>query len=136
MLRNRDTVALLAETWPACFTVYERRRRPLKLGIHHDILAALDGAITLQVHRALRYYTGNTWYLRATVAGAAPIGLDDNPAGAVNAEEAAVAAARLASHKRNHRPARIPAPPPPKRISVADLRQEAQLRKARETAAA
>jgi sRNA-binding protein len=113
------------------------RHAPLKLGIHHDILAALDGAITLQeLHRALRYYTGNTWYLRATVAGAARIGLDDNPAGAVNAEEAAVAAARLASHKRNNRPAPIPAPPPPKRISLADLRQEAQLRKARETAAA
>jgi sRNA-binding protein len=62
---------LLAETWPACFFVYERRRRPLALGIHHHILAVLDGALTPQeLRRALRYHVGNTWYLRAIVAGA------------------------------------------------------------------
>jgi ProP effector len=97
-------IALLAETWPSCFSVYERRRRPLQLGIHHHILAALDGAVILrELRRALGYYTGNTWYLRATVAGAARIGLDGNAAGAVTAEEAAAAAARLASRKRKSR---------------------------------
>jgi ProQ/FINO family len=51
-------IALLAETWPACFSVYERRRRPLKPGIHRDILAALDGATTSQeLRRALGLYT-------------------------------------------------------------------------------
>jgi sRNA-binding protein len=37
---------LLAETFPACFSVYEVRRRPLKVGIHTDILKGLDGAVT------------------------------------------------------------------------------------------
>jgi sRNA-binding protein len=36
-------IALLAETFPRCFSVYEGRRRPLKIGIHRDILAVVDG---------------------------------------------------------------------------------------------
>jgi sRNA-binding protein len=137
---------LLAETWPACFSVYERRRRPLALGIHHHILAVLDGALTPQeLRRALRYYVGNTWYLRAIVAGAAGIGLDGCSASTVSVEEAAAGAVRPASYKRKRRQApstaSIPAPPPtplpaPRRIGLADLRREAQLRKAREAAAA
>ena len=39
-------IALLTERWPLCFSVYERRRLPLKIGIKDEILAALDGAIT------------------------------------------------------------------------------------------
>ena len=27
---------LLAETWPKCFSIYEARRQPLKVGVHHD----------------------------------------------------------------------------------------------------
>jgi ProQ/FINO family len=47
-------IALLAELYPKCFSVYQWRRRPLKLKIHLDIQAALDGAITpAQLHRAL-----------------------------------------------------------------------------------
>jgi sRNA-binding protein len=49
--KSRDTtvaavIALLAELFPECFSVYEGRRRPLKIGIHRDILAAVDGALT------------------------------------------------------------------------------------------
>jgi hypothetical protein len=36
---------LLAELWPACFSVYGARRRPLTLGIHTHVLAACAGAI-------------------------------------------------------------------------------------------
>jgi sRNA-binding protein len=51
---------LLVETWPITFSVYEARRRPLKLGIHLDILAALDGAVTPQeLGQALRRYVSN-----------------------------------------------------------------------------
>jgi ProP effector len=128
---------LLAETWPACFCVYERRRRPLQLGIHRDILAALGGAVTEEeLSRALRYYTGNAWFLRAMVAGAARISLDGNPAGTVTPEEAATATVRLANRKRKRPPSPIPTAPSPQRISLADLRREAQARKAREAAAA
>jgi ProP effector len=136
----RDTavdaaIALLAERWPACFSVFEQRRRPMKLDIHRDILAALDGAVTpVELGRAMRFYVGNLWYLRMMAAGVAPIDLDGNPSGAVSAEEADGAAARLASRKRNRRPVStpVPAPPPPKRIGLADLKREAQARKARD----
>jgi ProQ/FINO family len=61
--QSHDTIAatieLLAETYPRCFFIFEQRRRPLKVGIHHDILAALDGAITpRELGIALRFYTG------------------------------------------------------------------------------
>jgi ProP effector len=133
-------ILLLAEKWPACFFVYEQRRRPLKLGIHRDILAVLEGIVTVQELRsALRCYVGNPWYLHAAMTpGAVRIDLDGNPSGAVSAEEADAAAARSASRKRNRRPVStpVPAPPPPKRIGLADLKREAQARKARKAAAA
>jgi sRNA-binding protein len=31
--------------WPQCFAVYERRRRPLKIGIYADILEVVQPAI-------------------------------------------------------------------------------------------
>jgi sRNA-binding protein len=137
-------IALFAETWPATFSVYERRRRPLALGIHHSILAALEGAITPEeLRRALRYYTGNPFYLRATVAGAERIGLDGSPAGTVTAEEAAAAAGRLAGYQKKRRASSVPAtasiptpPPTPARIGLADLRRAAELRRSRNAAAA
>jgi sRNA-binding protein len=120
--------------------VYEQRRRPLKLGIHRDILAVLEGIVTVQELRsALRCYVGYPWYLHAAMTpGAVRIDLDGNPSGAVSAEEADAAAARSASRKRNRRPVStpVPAPPPPKRIGLADLKREAQARKARKAAAA
>ena len=48
--RPDQTVAavlqLLQEQWPKCFAVLETRRRPLKVGIHNEILEALSGAVT------------------------------------------------------------------------------------------
>jgi sRNA-binding protein len=145
--RNLAAVAaitLLAETWPACFSVYEGRRRPLKLGIHHGILAVLDGAITpRELKNALRHYVGNRCYLRRLITGAPRIDLDGNPAGVVTAEEAAAAAAKLAAYAAAAKQRRLVAAPPaptpeptqpaaPRRISLADLREAARLRKAQE----
>jgi ProP effector len=130
MQRTNQNIAavlqLLAETWPKCFSVYEKRRRPLKVGIHQDILAALAGAITpAELSRALRCYVGNKVYRSRLVAGAVRVGLDGQPAGEVTARQAAspaVTAPRLAA-------------PPPKRISLGDLRRAAELRKAQQGAA-
>ena len=33
-------ISLLAEKWPSCFSIIESGRRPLKLGIRDDVLAA------------------------------------------------------------------------------------------------
>jgi sRNA-binding protein len=52
--KNAATLALFAAPWPHCFSVYERRRSPLKLGIRHDIMSVLDGAIMLPEPRRRR----------------------------------------------------------------------------------
>jgi hypothetical protein len=92
--RDRTAVAaaieLLAETFPACFSVYEGRRRPLNVGIHHDIRAMLDGAITpVELGKALRAYVSNGVYRRRLVAGAVRIDLNGQPAGVVTPEQVA-----------------------------------------------
>jgi ProQ/FINO family len=97
---------------------------------HRDRAGAAFGSALLR---------GDPWYLHAAMTpGAVRIDLDGNPSGAVSAEEADAAAARSASRKRNRRPVStpVPAPPPPKRIGLADLKREAQARKARKAAAA
>jgi|SRR5262245_22963302 hypothetical protein len=42
--RSGAVIALLAERWPQCFAVFEQRRKPIKVGIHRDITAALASA--------------------------------------------------------------------------------------------
>jgi sRNA-binding protein len=79
--RHREAVeaaiALLAGRFPNCFVAYEARRQPLKIGIHLDIQAALDGAITaLELSNALRFHCGNVGYLYRTRAGTPRIDLD------------------------------------------------------------
>jgi sRNA-binding protein len=141
--KRRDTtiatvIALLAELYPKGFSVYQGRRRPLKLKIHLDIQAALDGAITpLELHRALGLYCSNEAYLGHTCTGAWRLDLDGNPAGTVTADEEAHAkatlagirakkAARTATARATAQPA---IPQPSKRLSLADLKAAAQARK-------
>jgi ProP effector len=79
---------LLAERFPACFSVYENRRRPLAVGIHAEILVALDGALAAaDLGLALRVYTSNAVYRSKLRAGAVRIGLDGEPAGVVTPEQ-------------------------------------------------
>ena len=80
--RPRDTtvaavIALLAESFPKCFSVYQPRRRPLKLKIHLDIQAGLNGVITpAELHKALGTYCSNPVYLGHTRKGAWRLDLD------------------------------------------------------------
>jgi ProP effector len=91
------TLALLCERFPRCFFHYERRRRPLKIGIYHDLIAALDGAVDAKLlSKMLWVYTFNVYYRQAQTAGAARIDLDGNAAGEVTPAEAANAAKTLA----------------------------------------
>jgi ProP effector len=85
---------------------------------------------------AMRLYTSNSGYLRASmISGADRIDLDGNPAGTVTEKDAANAAQQLAwravRKARQKVPATPPAPPAPtvKRLSLADLREAARLRK-------
>jgi ProP effector len=122
---RRDQVAavieLLAKIWPACFSIYEKRRKPLKVGIRLDILAGLDGAITpKELKRALRWYVSNEFYRARVVVGAERVGLDGEPAGPVTPEQSA---------NRQAPASAVPKPPPPPRITLADLRAAARARR-------
>jgi ProP effector len=139
-----ELIGVLAERFPACLAVNPSYRRPLKIGIHLDLLTALDGTITPKaLCDALRLYVGNPWYLKACVAGADRVDLNGVPAGKVTAEHADVAKAQYERRRDKHTakqkqlavaPAK-PAEPPkpvaaaPRRISLADLRNAAQARR-------
>jgi ProP effector len=137
----RDVIAVLADLWPNCFAVFERRRRPLKLVIHRDVLVAAKGAIgSLELANALRRYCGNPGYLRSCVEGAPRIDLDGAPAGRVTADEAAFAAERLAQYaaRRPAKPRLAPKPvardkPPDsvRRAGFADLKAMSRARRER-----
>src|SRR5262249_12241240 len=130
-------IALLAELYPKCFSIYEGRRRPLKIGIHKDILAAVDGVITpAELHGALGFYCSNPVYLGHLRKGAWRLDLNGEPAGGVTRDEAAHARemlARIKTKKANRAmaakaQAKAQAPPA-KRLSLADLKAAALARK-------
>ena len=137
-------LALLAERFPHTFVIHEARRRPLKVGIFSEVAAAVNGAIKPhELRAAFHSYTDNRGYLRNLRAGAARIDLDGNEAGVVSAAEAACAAERLATKllraaNRKTKPATPPTPGPskPQRLTLADLRQAVQQRRAAVVAAA
>jgi sRNA-binding protein len=100
-----NLIALFAEKWPACFFVYEKRRRPLAIGIHEQIISAFDGVASSRVliQRALAIYVNNFGYLRQIKAGRDRIGLGGEPAGVVTAEEEHHSAPRLAACKQRRK---------------------------------
>jgi ProP effector len=99
--RSHAIIGALCELWPACFALYERRRKPLKVGIDRDVIAACATAIASgsisrnDLKYALGFYVRNIGYLRACRAGAARIGLDGAECGIVSTEEAAHAASLI-----------------------------------------
>jgi ProP effector len=139
MTKPTDIISILAEWFPHAFAVYERRRRPLKIGVHVDILERTGGAIEpRELARALRYYTANTGYLRsASRPGAERVDLDGKPAGVVTPEQAEATRLRLSLRKQRIDAGTPPSakaapgiqPPTPKRLSLADLRAAAQQRR-------
>jgi sRNA-binding protein len=141
-------IELLTEQYPACFQVYGARRRPLKIGINADAVAALNGVATVQeIGNALRVYTANFCYLRAcTHAGAARIDLAGNTAGHVTIDEARHARERLNRQsakwkRRQESEAKAKAEAERKernkgRLSLRDLREMAKARREQKSAAA
>ncbi len=75
----------LPTLYPACFD--RSQPRPLKLGIHKDLIAA--GHPLKDVRRMLWRYCSRRAYLKAMLAGAPRIDLEGQPAGAVSEEDAA-----------------------------------------------
>jgi sRNA-binding protein len=80
-------IALLEERWPQCFALYQARRKPLKIGIHLDVIAALAGEVEESaIRKALAVYTNNVWYLKTLKVDAVRIDLDGVRAGVVTKE--------------------------------------------------
>ncbi|MEZ5575801.1 MAG: ProQ/FinO family protein [Candidatus Competibacteraceae bacterium] len=84
---SAPNILALAETYPACFD--GENPRPLKLGIHHDLMAA--GFEKAAVKRTLARYCNRPRYRKALRAGAIRIDLQGQPAGVVTAAEAETA---------------------------------------------
>ena len=91
--------AMLIERFPQCFVLARDRKRPLKIGIHRDLITAIPEVSPKRLRAALGWYAGSWAYLKNMTAGAVRIDLNGRTAGEVTAEEAAAAAARLASEK-------------------------------------
>ena len=148
--RSKAVISLLAAKFPKCFAVPDTRRRPLKVGIDADLLAALDGTIRrTELIRALATYCSSDGYLERVLTGAGRVDLEGKPAGTVSADdekhakakqagirtrrEAVMAAAiTQAAASRAHGPAlatRAEPGPGPKRLSLADLREAARRRR-------
>lgn len=125
---------LLAEKWPLAFSIYEQRRRPLKIGIHRDIATALGGAVTsAKLKSALRFYVSNLGYLLACREGAERVDLNGAHASTVTAAQAEHAARIIARRRQNKTAKPITAKAvttAPPRLGLADLKREALVRKA------
>lgn len=135
-----DTLLTLRQRFPLAFSrLSDRKRRPLKVGIHKDIAATLPELGADEVARALRFYVGDVTYHRACVEGVERVDLGGEPAGIVTAEQAANSArsirgieAKIAQWRRDRAPPvpAQPAPtPPPPRLTLAGLREAAAKRK-------
>ena len=79
-----EVIALRA--FPNTFVMFQERRKPLKIGIHQDLAAALGEVEHLSAE--LQYYTRNVGYLKAQRAGAKRFDLDGNEAGSVTEGQA------------------------------------------------
>jgi sRNA-binding protein len=149
MTKTSETIATLAQRFPATFFVFERRRRPLAIGIYDAIVAANPDLDNGEIKTGLAVYTGNLAYLRACIKpGAMRIGLDGHEIEPVSAEHISRALERLAgvARKRANRlkevsradsalATHVPCPTTlssnPTRLSLAGLRAAAQERRAR-----
>jgi len=95
MIDARPIIAMLCEKFPACFAMFEQRRRPLARGIHREIAAAMPTLTKEQISAAMRYYVNNEGYCRACRADAPRINLLGHEVGVVTAAEADNAVARI-----------------------------------------
>src|ERR1700738_2780179 len=112
-----EALGVLAEWFPNAFFLYERKRKPLKVGIQDDLITATAGAITVrEIRDALCRYTGNVHYLRGVAAGGERIDLDGKPAGQVTPSEAEHARVRWAAAAKPVAVAAIPNPIAPAAI--------------------
>lgn len=110
MGKKRATPAEVAQvrqalhiTYPKCFAAKGQQKRPLKIGIHKDLLAngreMMPGLSCRLIRAGLRDYVSGPTYLRNMLAGAERIDLDGNPAGVVTEDHEVQARRQIAALK-------------------------------------
>jgi ProP effector len=137
-----DIETALEAHWPKTFSLDQTRRRPLKVGIYDDLVAAGVELTPRALSRALRVYCLNKFYLDRLRPNALRIDLNGEPSGFVNSIDAKRAADELARRRAKAAGRRdaacstgpvhsSPAPMSerPRRLSLADLKQHALARK-------
>jgi sRNA-binding protein len=114
MITNRteseDTIHMLAERFPKCFSEDPRMRRPLKKDILVDLQR--EGLLAPSFRSAVGWYQGNFGYQYALQAGAKRIDLDGKEVDTVTEQEQRDAEKYIAERKRmqreNHQNLAIP----------------------------
>jgi sRNA-binding protein len=136
----RSDLQILIQRWPRCFAFKFKRRRPLKIGIHNDIIAAGLEFSPWRRRRVFRFYLNRPEVQQGYLEGAARIDLDGNCVGVVTAVEAATAKHNIQRFKerqssRQPKQAAVvsaraapPAPPPAPPLDATESRwREARL---------
>ena len=86
---RRALLAMFQERWPAAFPCDFRHLKPLAIGIHHDLMAALPetpGPLIRQTIALWQRWTGPRYWL-AVRKGGPRYDLEGNPRGEVTPEE-------------------------------------------------
>lgn len=93
--RAEEMRKLLVEKFPACFAPKGAQKRPLKIGIMEDLVAAFPDVPRSKIGTGLYDYTSGPTYIGNLKAGAERIDLDGNPVGIVTEDEEKSAAHRM-----------------------------------------
>jgi len=88
--------AILAERFPAVFSGKGEAKKPLAVGIHHQLSKAMPDIPMERIRAALKNYTNGPTYQRNLVAGAPRLDLMGNVVGEVTESDATFAKIRLA----------------------------------------
>jgi sRNA-binding protein len=130
--RARAILADLKSRYQAAFA--SERTRPLAIGIHESIKAAMPDVDGRDLSLAMTMFCGTAAYAMASVAGAERVGLDGEPAGVVSDEEAAHAAVKLVAIRE--REARVAAAAKAEREKARKMREAERAKEAAERFAA
>ena len=104
---REEWLPALIDRYPETFFEDPKARKPLKIGIHKDILADEGNQLaSYQLTSALRWYTGALGYQLSIKAEAERIDLAGQSAGQVSAEDAKAAAEKVAAIRERMKGAR------------------------------
>lgn len=109
---QRALLLLLQQRWPELFPTDARRRTPLAVGIHQELIAALPEVKPWRIRQLLGWWqwSGQGAYWRVLLRGGPRYRLDGTPSGEVTVQEQEHARQQLAAMTQRKR-ARRPSPP-------------------------